>query len=210
MFSSMFGGKRRRSRRRRSRRRRRSGGNLVKCMAKCRNDAVKSGSAANDMKKAMKGVAAKPLAQKMSALNKYKAAAEKQKKVASAGLEDAKKAIDIGASAIMISNHGGRQLDGSRAPFDQLSEIVDAVGDKVEVILDGGVRRGTHVLKALSLGAKACSFGKGYLYALAAGGQRAIEIILEKMQSEIKRDMILMGCKSVKDLNKLKVIFRKD
>ena len=124
-------------------------------------------------------------------------------------VEDAKKAIDIGASAIMISNHGGRQLDGGRAPFDQLAEIVDAVGNKIEVILDGGVRRGSHVLKALALGATACSFGKGYLYALGAGGQKAIEIILEKMKSEIKRDMTLMGCKSVKDLNRSKIIFKK-
>ena len=69
-------------------------------------------------------------------------------------VEDAKKAIDIGCTAIMVSNHGGRQLDGSRAPFDQLAEIVDAVGDKIEVILDGGVRRGTHVLKALALRSK--------------------------------------------------------
>ena len=99
MFGSMFGGKRRRSRKRRSRRRRRSGGNLVKCMAKCRDDAAKSGHAANDMKNAMKGVAKKSMGQKMSALNKYKAAAEKQKKVASAGLEDAKKAIAAGRAA---------------------------------------------------------------------------------------------------------------
>ena len=123
-------------------------------------------------------------------------------------VEDAKKAIDIGCSAIMISNHGGRQLDGSRAPFDQLSDIVDAVGDKIEVILDGGVRRGTHVLKALALGAKACSFGKGYLFALAAAGQQGVESILEKMKEEINRDMILMGCKSVKDLNRSKIAFR--
>tara|TARA_Y100001970_G_scaffold104365_1_gene130740 strand:- start:3 stop:1151 length:1149 start_codon:yes stop_codon:yes gene_type:complete len=123
-------------------------------------------------------------------------------------VEDAKKAIDIGCSAIMISNHGGRQLDGSRAPFDQLAEIVDAVGDKIEVILDGGIRRGTHVLKALALGAKACSFGKGYLFALGAGGQKGVEAILDKMKSEIKRDMILMGCRSVKDLNKNKLRFR--
>ena len=123
-------------------------------------------------------------------------------------VEDAKKAIYIGASAIMISNHGGRQLDGSRAPFDQLSEIKDAVGDKLEIILDGGVRRGTHVLKALALGAKACSFGKAYLYALSAGGQKGVEMILEKMKSEIRRDMILMGCKSIKNLNKSKIIFR--
>ena len=123
-------------------------------------------------------------------------------------VEDAKKAIDIGCSAIMISNHGGRQLDGSRAPFDQLSDIVDAVGDKIEVILDGGVRRGTHVLKALALGAKACSFGKGYLFALAAAGQQGVEVILQKMKEEINRDMILMGCKSVKDLNRSKITFR--
>ena len=125
-------------------------------------------------------------------------------------VEDAKKAIDIGCTAIMISNHGGRQLDGSRAPFDQLAKIVDAVGDKIEVILDGGVRRGTHVLKALALGAKACSFGKAYLFALGAAGQQGIETLLQKMKAEIIRDMILMGCKSVKDLNRSKVVFRKN
>ena len=125
-------------------------------------------------------------------------------------VEDAKKAVDIGCTAIMISNHGGRQLDGSRAPFDQLSEIVDAVGDKIEVILDGGIRRGTHVLKALALGAKACSFGKGYLFALGAAGQQGVEAVLKKMKEEINRDMILMGCKAVKDLNRTKVVFRQD
>jgi len=124
-------------------------------------------------------------------------------------VEDARKAIDIGCTAIMISNHGGRQLDGSRAPFDQLAEIVDAVGDKIEVILDGGVRRGTHVLKALSLGARACSFGKGYLFALAAGGQKGVEKILENIKAEINRDMKLMGCRNVGELNRSKLIYRK-
>ena len=124
-------------------------------------------------------------------------------------VEDAKRAIDIGCTAIMVSNHGGRQLDGSRAPFDQLAEIVDAVGDKIEVILDGGIKRGTHVLKALAIGAKACSFGKGYLFALGAGGEKGVEAILQKMKAEINRDMILMGCKSVKDLNRSKIVFRK-
>ena len=123
-------------------------------------------------------------------------------------IEDAKKAVDVGASAIIISNHGGRQLDGSRAPFDQLSEIVDAVGDKIEVILDGGIRRGTHVLKALAIGAKACSFGKGYLFALSAGGQTGVESVLQKMKDEIHRNMILMGCKTINDLNRSKVAFR--
>jgi len=125
-------------------------------------------------------------------------------------VEDAKKAVDIGCTAIIISNHGGRQLDGSRTPFDQLAEIVDAVGDKIEVILDSGVRRGTHVLKALALGAKACSFGKGYLFALGAAGQQGVEVLLQKMKAEINRDMILMGCKSIKELNRSKVTFRKN
>ena len=125
-------------------------------------------------------------------------------------VEDAKKAIDIGCTAVIISNHGGRQLDGSRAPFDQLTEIVDAVGDKIEVILDSGVRRGTHVLKALALGAKACSFGKGYLFALGAAGQQGVESVLQKMKAEINRNMILMGCKSIKELNRSKIVFRKN
>ena len=123
-------------------------------------------------------------------------------------VEDAKRAVDIGASAIILSNHGGRQLDGSRSPFDQLPLIADEVGGKIEIILDGGIRRGTHVLKALSLGATACSFGKGFLFALGAGGQRGVESILQKMHDEIKRDMILMGCKSIKELNKSKVTLR--
>jgi len=123
-------------------------------------------------------------------------------------VEDARKAVDIGCTAIMVSNHGGRQLDGSRAPFDQLAEIVEAVGDKVEVILDGGIRRGTHVLKALALGAKACSFGKGYLYALAAGGEKGVTAVLQNIKDEINRDMILMGCKNFKELNKNKILYR--
>jgi len=116
--------------------------------------------------------------------------------------EDARRAVDIGATAIMVSNHGGRQLDGSRAPFDQLAEIVDAVGDRIEVICDGGVRRGTHVLKALSVGAKACSGGRMYLYALAADGQRGVETALGNLRTEIERDMKLMGAKSVADLGR--------
>ena len=123
-------------------------------------------------------------------------------------VEDAKRAADIGASAILLSNHGGRQLDGSRSPFDQLPAIADAVGGKLEIILDGGVRRGTHVLKALSLGATACSFGKGFLFALGAGGQNGVEKILKKMKDEITRDMILLGCKNIKELNKSKIAYR--
>ena len=116
--------------------------------------------------------------------------------------EDAKKAIDIGADSIMVSNHGGRQLDGSRSPFDQLSEIVDTVDNKIEVILDGGIRRGTHVLKALACGASACSGGRMYLYGLAAGGQKGVEKCLSNMKNEIDRGMRLMGVKKISDLNR--------
>ena len=123
-------------------------------------------------------------------------------------VEDAKKAIDIGCTAIMISNHGGRQLDGSRSPFDQIKAISDAVGDKLEIILDGGIRRGTHVLKALAAGATACSFGKAFLFSLGAGGQAGVERLLYNMEQEIRRNMILMGCKNISDLDRSKIIYR--
>jgi L-lactate dehydrogenase (cytochrome) len=117
-------------------------------------------------------------------------------------VEDAKRAVDIGATAIMVSNHGGRQLDGSRAPFDQLAEIVDAVGDRIDVICDGGITRGTHVLKALSVGAKACSGGRLYLYALAAAGQPGVARAVSLLRDEIMRGMKLMGARSVADLTR--------
>ena len=116
--------------------------------------------------------------------------------------DDAKKAVDIGADAIMISNHGGRQLDGSRSPFDQLEEIVDKVGGKIEIICDGGIRRGTHMLKALSMGANACSGGRMYLYALAAGGQEGVSRAIFNLKKELETDMKLMGCKKIKELNR--------
>ncbi|MFT7358863.1 MAG: L-lactate dehydrogenase (cytochrome) [Parasphingorhabdus sp.] len=121
---------------------------------------------------------------------------------------DARRAVDIGATAIMVSNHGGRQLDGSRAPFDQLAEICDAVGDRLDVICDGGITRGSHVLKALSVGAKACSGGRLYLYALAAAGQPGVERILSLLQAEIERDMKLMGVTAVDQLNRDNLRFR--
>src|ERR1700688_1012566 len=121
---------------------------------------------------------------------------------------DAKRAVDIGATGIMVSNHGGRQLDGSRSPFDQLAEIIDAVGDRIDVICDGGIARGTHVLKALSLGAKACSGGRLYLYALAAAGQAGVERALGNLRAEIERDMKLMGCQTVDQLSRDNLRFR--
>ena len=123
-------------------------------------------------------------------------------------VEDAKKAVDIGCTGIVISNHGGRQLDGSRSPFDQLGEIVDAVGDQIDVIMDSGIQRGTHVIKALSMGAKAVGGGRFYLYALAAAGQAGVERALDIMRSEIERDMRLMGAKSIEDLSRKNLRFR--
>ncbi|UZD91143.1 alpha-hydroxy acid oxidase [Cognatishimia activa] len=117
-------------------------------------------------------------------------------------VEDAKRAVEIGCTGIMVSNHGGRQLDGSRAPFDQLAEICDAVGDKIDVICEGGIQRGSHVLKALSVGAKACSGGRMYLYALAAAGQPGVERVLGNFRTEIERDMKLMGVTSLDQLSR--------
>jgi L-lactate dehydrogenase (cytochrome) len=121
---------------------------------------------------------------------------------------DAQRAVDIGCTGIILSNHGGRQLDGSRAPFDQLAEIVDAVGDQIDVMMDGGVQRGTHVLKALSLGAKAVGVGRFYLFPLAAAGQAGVERALGLMRTEIERDMKLMGCASVGQLSRGNLQFR--
>jgi L-lactate dehydrogenase (cytochrome) len=121
---------------------------------------------------------------------------------------DAKRAIEIGCTGIILSNHGGRQLDGSRAAFDQLAEIVDAVGDRIDVMMDGGIQRGTHVLKALSLGAKAVGVGRLYLYPLAAAGQSGVERALGLLREEIERGMKLMGCSSVGQLSRGNLRFR--
>jgi L-lactate dehydrogenase (cytochrome) len=123
-------------------------------------------------------------------------------------VEDARHAAEIGCTGIVLSNHGGRQLDGSRTAFDQLAEVVDAVGDRIDVMMDGGVQRGTHVLKALSLGAKAVGLGRYYLFPLAAAGQAGVERALELMRIEIERGMKLMGCSSVGELTRQNLRFR--
>ena len=115
---------------------------------------------------------------------------------------DAKRAADIGCKGVILSNHGGRQLDGSRSAFDQLAEVVDAAGDRLDVMMDGGVQRGTHVLKALSLGAKAVGLGRYYLYPLAAAGQPGVERALGLMRDEVVRGMKLMGCTAVDQLTR--------
>jgi L-lactate dehydrogenase (cytochrome) len=121
---------------------------------------------------------------------------------------DAKRAAEIGCTGIVLSNHGGRQLDGSRSAFDQLAEVVDAAADRLDVMMDGGIQRGTHVLKALSLGAKAVGLGRFYLFPLAAAGQAGVERALGLMRAEIERGMKLMGRASISQLSRDNLRFR--
>lgn len=113
---------------------------------------------------------------------------------------DCRNSANSGATAVMLSNHGGRQLDAAPAPVDCIADVADALHDRLEIICDGGIRRGTHVVKALALGASACSIGRGYLYPLAAGGQAGVERGLTLLRAEVERTMALMGCDSVRKL----------
>ena len=114
--------------------------------------------------------------------------------------EDARQAREIGATAIMVSNHGGRQLDSAAAPIDCIPAIRDAVGDDLELIVDGGVRRGSHIFKALALGASACSVGRPYLYGLGAGGESGVSQAIDILASEFRRCMLLSGYDSIQSL----------
>ena len=116
-------------------------------------------------------------------------------------VDDAHRALEVGASAIIVSNHGGRQLDGAATPIDVLPEIARVVGHQLEVILDGGIRRGAHALKALALGARACSIGRPYLYGLSAGGQAGVTKALDILKSELVRAMQLSGCTDVRNID---------
>ena len=113
---------------------------------------------------------------------------------------DANRAVAAGADAVWVSNHGGRQLETSRPTIDVLPEVVDAVGGQVDVIFDSGVRRGTHIAKALALGATGVALGRAYLFGLAAGGEAGVTRTLEILEAELRRTMALMGCASVDDL----------
>ena len=121
---------------------------------------------------------------------------------------DAKRAVDVGASAVMISNHGGRQLDFAPAPVDCIEPMREAIGNKLELVVDGGVRRGTDVIKALALGANAVSFGRPYLYALAAGGQKGVSRLLALFKAELERDMALLGARSIAEISSKHVLKR--
>jgi L-lactate dehydrogenase (cytochrome) len=115
---------------------------------------------------------------------------------------DARLAADAGVDAIALSNHGGRQLDGAPATLDLVAPVTDAVGDRLEIICDGGVRRGSDIVKAVALGARACMAGRAYLYGLAAGGERGVAHVLGMLDADVRRTLALVGAGSVADLDR--------
>ncbi len=119
---------------------------------------------------------------------------------------DARRCVDIGATGVWISNHGGRQLDTAPATIDTLEPIVQAVGDRAQVLLDGGVRRGTDIVKALALGARAVGIGRAYLYGLAAAGEAGVARAIALLGDELRRDLALMGYSDIKSIRRDSVI----
>jgi L-lactate dehydrogenase (cytochrome) len=117
-------------------------------------------------------------------------------------VEDARIAQDTGADALVVSNHGGRQLDGAMSSIAALPAIVEAVGDHIEVLFDGGVRSGQYVLKALALGARGCMIGKAWLYGLAAGGEAGVLTALDIIRRELDVSMALTGTRNVRDISR--------
>lgn len=116
--------------------------------------------------------------------------------------EDAKHAADVGADAVVVSNHGGRQLDCVSASIDALPEVVSAVGGQVQVLMDGGIRRGSDVVKALCLGARAVLIGRAYAYGLAANGESGVVRAIQIIRADVERALRLLGCASVSELNR--------
>ena len=123
-----------------------------------------------------------------------------------ATVADARRCIAAGATGVWVSNHGGRQLDSAPATIDLLEPIVQAVGDRAAVILDGGIRRGTDIIKALALGARAVGIGRAYLYGLAAAGEAGVARAIAILAEELRRDMALMGCADLQSIRRDSVI----
>jgi isopentenyl diphosphate isomerase/L-lactate dehydrogenase-like FMN-dependent dehydrogenase len=119
--------------------------------------------------------------------------------------EDAKLACEHGAAAVVVSNHGGRQLDGVPATLDALEEVVDGVAGRAEVLFDGGVRRGTDVLKALALGAQAVLIGRAMLWGLAVAGEEGVADVLRMFKEEVELGLALLGCASPADVSRAHV-----
>jgi 4-hydroxymandelate oxidase len=120
--------------------------------------------------------------------------------------DDAIRAVEHGAKGVIVSNHGGRQLDGAIASIDALSEVVAAVGDKADVLVDGGIRRGTDVLKALALGAKAVLLGRPVLWGLAVGGETGVQHAIKLLRDELDLAIALSGCAKLKDIDPTLVV----
>jgi L-lactate dehydrogenase (cytochrome) len=123
-------------------------------------------------------------------------------------VDDACAVVDAGADAIVISNHGGRQLDRAPTPLEQLTRIVDAVGDRTEVYLDGGVMGGADVVGAVAMGARGCLVGRAYLYGLMAGGERGVQRAADLLRQEIERTMALLGVRTITELTRDRVLLR--
>jgi L-lactate dehydrogenase (cytochrome) len=117
-------------------------------------------------------------------------------------VEDAVIAADLGVEAVALSNHGGRQLDTAPTPIDLVAPVADAVGDRTEVFCDGGVRRGSDIVKAVALGARACMAGRAYLYGLGAAGERGVDHVLAMLEADVRRTMALVGTRTVADLSR--------
>jgi len=124
--------------------------------------------------------------------------------------DDARRAVDSGADAIIVSNHGGRQLDSIPATLPALVEVADAVGTQVDVLVDGGFRRGADVVKAVAIGARAAMIGRPWAYGLAAAGQPGVERVLGIFREDLDRTLRLLGCASVAELDRSHVRMPKD
>jgi L-lactate dehydrogenase (cytochrome) len=118
------------------------------------------------------------------------------------GVDDARRAADHGADAVLVSNHGGRQLDDVSSSIAALPRIADAVGGRMEVLIDGGIRRGSDVVKALALGADACLIGRAFLFGLAAGGEAGVARALQIFADEIDRTQALLGCPDLAEIDR--------
>jgi L-lactate dehydrogenase (cytochrome) len=121
-------------------------------------------------------------------------------------VDDARRVVDIGATALSVSNHGGNNLDGTPASIRALPAVVDAVGSQIEVVLDGGVRRGSDVVKAVALGAKAVMIGRAYLWGLAANGQAGVENVLDLLRGGIDSALMGIGKSDIRDLDRGDVV----
>jgi L-lactate dehydrogenase (cytochrome) len=124
-------------------------------------------------------------------------------------VEDAALAADAGVDAVVLSNHGGRQLDGAPPPLELVAPVAQRVGDRLEVLCDGGVQRGSDLVKAVALGARACLVGRAYLYGLAAGGERGVAQVLRWLDEGCRRTLALLGCRSLAELGREHVAWRR-